>query len=1243
MSALTLTASASAKTFLVSPTIADTTTPSECSSTCSLRQAVNAASDLEELEFAPLENTIELAPGKYVLTHGPIVIRHPFLGLEEHTTELVGMGERASDTIITAEGKSRVVIDGWEGGTSGQVEIKRVQITGGDGDEGSSELEAGEGGGIGVEQNAHLTLNEDTVSGNTAASEGGGIASSGELVVENSTIADNAVTGGLELGGGIASRDRSEGRNNTITVTNSTIADNTIGPGSSGLGGGLFNGTAAVITNSTIAGNTTASGIGGGIAAIDESGSSDGTTELATAIIAKNTGDCSGTAVTDNGGNVADDTSCALAKASSHQSTNPHLAEAAGKPELADNGGATETIYLGSTSPAINAGVAGHCEARDQRGAARPGPGATHCDAGAVEYFARYGVTAAKELREGASATITVSSSIGAGTCEAATCTVDSGGGAEIDVTPGTGYELVGWSGGSCKGTEDPCTIEAVSASETDTAIIAKAAPRYTVTGGLLSLHGGSVTASSPSSDAVCSSDSCSVKPGSTVELSVHPAAGYVFTGWSEETGGSCVGTENPCVIHGVTKSETDEAEVVQPRYAVTGELGASQNELGYIKMSSSSPNPSCAYDEEHPKNFEGFEEGTIILSDSCTVDAGSSVTLEFVNYGNYHFFVAGWSGGSCKGTENPCVVNNVQAGETDVATISDTLPETNLTVKGAIAAGTGTITATSSTTGASCNSSTCKVPPGGSVELAVTPVAGGTFTGWSGGSCKGTENPCVISNVQAGETDTATVRAPITASLGEITGPSVVHVSQYSEAAGLQNFYDAQNGSTIELHAVINDDDVASSYEITYTAQFGGCNGSYADSGTLGPFTLPASNGDQDVAVPLSLTGAHSYPGDAKVSYTFVATRNDGYSAKSASSYFEVGPEGISASNYNPYAVETGSVLNKTATTATMTAELYFIDQSGLYEQNLKEPATAVTPAVEGNGAGFAADELYEGIKPPADAVWLGYSTHAQGGGLAFLGGANESFPTPEYGIFQLGASKASTSSDYVIGPDDTIQQCFLQPGISTEEAPQTVRDVATGLQPDTVYHYRLAQTFAEGICPFKHNEGLEDCLDTHSGTPKYVPYVGGFPAAEGFGGSESGYAEAWNPIFGPEEEFTTAATEEPTPPVVDTTTGEGTTTISCPAVKGFCVGSFSLFEEILPGGKKASIAKTAAPKLVLLATSHFKIPAHSKQKLHFRLSSSGRKYLRRHRHGPFVDKVTARIGSRRLSTAQYVVKLRA
>ena len=281
---LLLAPAAAAQTFMADPSIPDTTATSACTSPCALRQAIVAAQRAEETAGEPLANTIDLPAGTYTLTQGPLRVVHPFEGSSEQPTAIIGLGARASEVAITAAGKSRVLIDGENGNTSGQVELRRLEITGGDGEGGiaesasNDEPEKGEGGGIAIEQNGTLKLDEVLVEGNTAGSAGGGIEDAGELVVENSTIAHNTVTGdaGLELGlgGGIASDNLNNGNHESITVLNSTIAENAVSGGKKNEGGGIFNGTTLELTNSTLAGNSAASSGGGGLASF--AGGSEG-------------------------------------------------------------------------------------------------------------------------------------------------------------------------------------------------------------------------------------------------------------------------------------------------------------------------------------------------------------------------------------------------------------------------------------------------------------------------------------------------------------------------------------------------------------------------------------------------------------------------------------------------------------------------------------------------------------------------------------------------------------------------------------------------------------------------------------------------------------------------------------------------------------------------------------------------------------------------------------------------------
>ena len=953
---------------------------------------------------------------------------------------------------------------------------------------------------------------ETLVRGNTAARSGGAIEDGGNLLITKSTVADNTVSGNGAYGGGLAVDNLSQSKSATLGIANSTFTGNVV-EGTGADGAAIFSTVLLTIDNSTVVGNTASAG-GGAVA------TSEGETALANDVIASNAGgNCEGTGTASEGGNVfGEDTTCetrATGEPKGDVFKGPGVEESEGKPKLAENGGPTPTLALLSSSPARESGLQKNCPSEDQRGEARPG--GANCSSGAYQY----GTQNTTVLIEGkvsllGAGTVTATSTVAGAECTSNACHVPKGGSGEVvlKAEAKVGYQFKDWEN-CAEELGDECYIENTSEAHVATAVFVPIS-RITISGRLEPSGEGTVIAKSSSAGAECSEGHCSVYPGSKVELSVASANGYGLAGWS---GGRCKANENPCVIEDVSAGETDTATMAA-RVTITGKVAASENTVGDIKMTTNSPDPSCAYEEEHVKNFEGFES-SIIINTHCTVDAGSNVTLEYVNYtAQLHFYVAAWSGGSCKGYENPCEIEDVKTSETDTAALSWTPHESNLAVQGSIAAGTGTITATSPTSGAACSASTCKVPPGGSVSLAVTPVAGGTFLGWSGGSCKGTENPCVVENVQKAETDTATVRPPITVSSISASGQGVQTVVQGSEY-GSDEYYNAQNGTTVDLNAVIDDNGVAGTYEVTYVAQFGGCGGSYSDKGTLGPFTLPASAGNQDITLPWPLTGASAFPSGAKIAYTVTATRGDGYKAKAAGYPLLVGSIAISAANYNPHgtAEESGAVIDKTAKTATLSANVYFDDQAAEYEQVLHEAATAVTPAVVGNSGELAAEEYYEHVTPPAYAVWLGYSPAADGGGLAFLGGANESFPTPEYGIFELGTSTTYADPGYVIGPDDVLGQCYVHPGLSTEEQEQTVRDVATGLQPDTVYHYRLVQAFAEGVCPFRHDEGLEDCLDTHSGTPKYVPYVGGFTAAEGFGGSSSGYAKAWNPRYGPGE----------------------------------------------------------------------------------------------------------------------------
>ena len=202
-----------------------------------------------------------------------------------------------------------------------------------------------------------LTLNSSTVSENTTDGDGGGISSSGTLVVNDSTIRGNTGRGGggMSVGG-------------TAALTNSTVS------GNHGLrGGGISSASTATelnLINCTVAGNT-----------VDSLYSAISNGDAATLTNTVIDGDCFGRFV--SGGNNVESPgdTCGFDQPSDQVSI---LAWELDLGPLKNNGGPTLTQLPGPQSVAIDIVAEEDCVVTtDQRGVARPqGP---RCDAGAVE------------------------------------------------------------------------------------------------------------------------------------------------------------------------------------------------------------------------------------------------------------------------------------------------------------------------------------------------------------------------------------------------------------------------------------------------------------------------------------------------------------------------------------------------------------------------------------------------------------------------------------------------------------------------------------------------------------------------------------------------------------------------------------------------------------------------------------------------------------------------------------------
>jgi hypothetical protein len=161
-------------------------------------------------------------------------------------------------------------------------------------------------------------------------------------------------------------------------------------------------------------------------------------------------------------------------------------------------------------------------------------------------------ITAATSSAHGSA---TISDSNAAANCSGvAVCVANVGDTISVAASALSGYELSGWSGGTCKGDDNPCTFPAAT-PETDTAAFA-ATPTATITAVAGPGLDGSVALSDPGDKVVdcANSMTCVVPLGDSVTLTATPSAGYSIVSWS---GGSCSGTATTCVLSAVTSDTT--------------------------------------------------------------------------------------------------------------------------------------------------------------------------------------------------------------------------------------------------------------------------------------------------------------------------------------------------------------------------------------------------------------------------------------------------------------------------------------------------------------------------------------------------------------------------------------------------------------------------------------------------------------------------------------------------------------
>ena len=246
----------------------------------------------------------------------------------------LGIADNAGDLVIDGQ-TNQVIVDGSatdrvfeinNNGGGRNVTFRNLTIRNGN--------TGGNGGGIFNNSTGTVTLENSTVTGNTAANGGGIHSQNGNVNLINSTISGN--TAGFHGGGVYAPGG---------TVTNSTITNNTAGSVGNGNGGGMYNNTGSItVRNSIIAGNSDNDGVANP--------------------------DVSGTFV-DTGSNLIG------ASDGSLNFTNSPLVGTVANPvdprlaPLDNYSGTTETHALLPGSPAINAGADIATITTDQRGQPR--------------------------------------------------------------------------------------------------------------------------------------------------------------------------------------------------------------------------------------------------------------------------------------------------------------------------------------------------------------------------------------------------------------------------------------------------------------------------------------------------------------------------------------------------------------------------------------------------------------------------------------------------------------------------------------------------------------------------------------------------------------------------------------------------------------------------------------------------------------------------------------------------------
>ncbi|MGD1050956.1 MAG: hypothetical protein ABR947_07790, partial [Solirubrobacteraceae bacterium] len=317
-----------------------------------------------------------------------------------------------------------------------------------------------------------------------------------------------------------------------------------------------------------------------------------------------------------------------------------------------------------------------------------------------------------------------------------------------ITAAAGSGSSFTGFTSGSCSGTTNPCTFEAGSNGETDTANFAQTVTINTSTSG-----SGSGSATISDSAAGCSGvTTCVADVGDSVTITATAGLNSGFTGFNS---GTCEGKPSPCTFS-ASSGETDTAN-----FAHTVTISTATSGAGAGSATISDPAAGCS----------GGPTCLAYEGDSVTITAAAGSSSRFT----------GFTSGSCNGKANPCTFSAGYSSETDTANFAQTVTITTAT------SGAGSGTAMISDAAAGCSGvTTCVADVGDQVTITAAAGSSSRFTGFTSGSCSGKGNPCEFYAGSTDETDTANFAQTVTISTATTgTGSGSATITDTDSLAG--------------------------------------------------------------------------------------------------------------------------------------------------------------------------------------------------------------------------------------------------------------------------------------------------------------------------------------------------------------------------------------------------------------------------------------------------------------------------